>query len=77
MYLEVDVNTGDTNAEQAHRRMAVQVSISGGDNEFMLVVQGRDAIRSVMQIVESRTGYALWQQRIMISGTLWFFISAT
>lgn len=60
--------SGDTNAEQAHRRMAVQVSISGGDNEFMLVVQGRDAIRSVMQIVESRTGYALWQQRIMISG---------
>eukprot|EP00250_Pteridium_aquilinum_P019109 c2429_g1_i1 orf=89-1792(+) len=60
--------SGDTNAEQAHRRMAVQISINGGENEFTLVVQGRDAIRSVMQTVESRTGYAQWQQRVLFSG---------
>ncbi|KAI5070612.1 hypothetical protein GOP47_0014955 [Adiantum capillus-veneris] len=60
--------SGDTNAEQAHRRMAVQIRIDGGESDFPLVVQGRDSIRSVLQTVEAQTGYAHWQQRVMFSG---------
>ncbi|KAH7284762.1 hypothetical protein KP509_34G069500 [Ceratopteris richardii] len=60
--------SGDTNMEQSHRRIAVRISIDDGHYEFPVVVQGRDSIRSVMQMVEFRTGYAQWQQRIMFSG---------
>ncbi|MCO5563808.1 hypothetical protein L7F22_017457 [Adiantum nelumboides] len=60
--------SGDTNAEQAHRRMAIKVRIEHSENEFTIVVQGKDLVRSVMQMVEFQTGYAQWQQRVMFSG---------
>ncbi|EFJ28554.1 hypothetical protein SELMODRAFT_410981 [Selaginella moellendorffii] len=59
--------SGDTNNEQAHRRMLVTVNVLGHE-EFRLIVQGRDRVQDVTNIVEARTGIPQWQQRISFSG---------
>ncbi|KAJ7555381.1 hypothetical protein O6H91_05G035000 [Diphasiastrum complanatum] len=61
--------SGDCNNDQAHKRMLVSVNVVGG-LDFQLVVQGRDLVQAVMQVVESRTGIAPWQQRVTFSGKI-------
>lgn len=63
----VEYCAGDSNLEQAHRRMAVSVNVMG-EQSFTMVVQGRDSVQSVQQVVEARTGVAIWQQRVTYSG---------
>jgi hypothetical protein len=45
----------------------VKICISDGV-ELVIVVQGRDTVRSIMQLVEARTGAPPSQQRISFSG---------
>ncbi|KAL2611970.1 hypothetical protein R1flu_023662 [Riccia fluitans] len=61
--------SGDSNIEQGHKRMVVSVNVMG-EQTFTMVVQGRDLVLSVLQVVEARTGVATWQQRITFSGKL-------
>ncbi|CAM6083136.1 unnamed protein product [Calypogeia fissa] len=61
--------SGDSNLDQAHCRMAISVDVMG-EQSFTMVVQGRDLVQSVQQVVEARTGVATWQQRITYSGKI-------
>lgn len=58
--------SGDSNLDQAHRRMIVFLNVE--EQIFTLVVQPSDLVQSIMQMVESRTGFSQWQQRITFSG---------
>ncbi|XP_024381244.1 uncharacterized protein [Physcomitrium patens] len=59
----------DKNAEQVHKRMVVHVNVVG-EEEFSIVVQGRDTVLSVLRCVESRIGIAPSQLKISYSGKL-------
>lgn len=48
--------------------MVISVDVVG-EQTFTMVVQGRDLVQSVQQVVEARTGVATWQQRVTYSGT--------
>lgn len=58
--------SGDSNLDQAHRRMIVFLNVE--EQTFTLVVQPSDLVQSIMKMVESRTGISQWQQRITFSG---------
>lgn len=58
--------SGDSNLDQAHRRMIVFLNVE--EQTFTLVVQPSDLVQNIMQMVESRTGISPWQQRITFSG---------
>lgn len=49
--------------------MVVHVNVVG-EEEFSIIVQGRDTVLSVLRAVESRIGIAPWQQKITYSGSL-------
>ncbi|KAH9327156.1 hypothetical protein KI387_007334, partial [Taxus chinensis] len=59
--------SGDSNLDQAHRRMVVIVHVSD-EESFNLVIQPSDLVGSIMQIVESRMGIPQWKQRIIFNG---------
>lgn len=63
------VDAEDKNAEQVHKRMVVHVNVVG-EEEFSIVVQGRDTVLSVLRCVESRIGIAPSQLKISYSGVL-------
>ncbi|KAG6543830.1 hypothetical protein Mapa_014670 [Marchantia paleacea] len=59
--------SGDSNVEQGHKRMVIFINVMG-EQTITMVVQSRDLVQSILQVVEARTGVATWQQRITFSG---------
>lgn len=47
--------------------MVIYISVMG-EQTITMVVQSRDLVQSILQVVEARTGVATWQQRITFSG---------